>query len=759
MVNTEKSVAEYIAIIQALEAEVAALRVELAQYRRTGAPPPPPATTDGKTAPAAAAAGAGSDSRSTTATTTTLPPTVSGSDGKAIPAAAAALLVLPSQSEVVSELSRRVAEYEAELQSLHSTHAVFKAKVDLTEREYLARIESLSALTVAQSMDAAAAAAAAAGGATPTAAPSATSPVAATTAAAAASNSAELTSLRSQVSDLTDRNRELEAALNAARASAASAAAASGKSFNVLSRPAIGGAAGGKSGSQTMQLTAADLSGGVGANGVRSSRASSSAAAPHVSGGGLIRRTVNLGVVNSIQNEAQTVFDRFKRSGTAAQLLQRSHPNSTTGTLLAGALSASSSGGSDAATSSSSGDASAAPTSRGQRSMSVSAMLDAAGGGGAGSTATPRNSLMVNGSGASGGRFSVGSGELIVTLSADEKRAIESKLRHQMSIGVRRVSVNAPAADGKTSAATTATPTPSSKQLTRELEAELKTLETMTGGGSSEPDLTATDANGTVNVPPAQPIMRRRSSAILPPNAVGAAVRRSSRQSELPPPVGGTTPLKAVTEERPSAGGSGGGDSKHANTDSDSEASDGGGGGGGGSDSDSGDGDDTALASSALSASEEATNRRLNTAIRRTGIPDLKQGRDYFCLTVAAILQQALDQGIITDTRHELWAFELFEVCLDEQIPFSQWHVWTQQRIAKIIIERRKQQQQTTQPAGGGGPSAAGAGGGGASGGAGRSGAGPIAAGGSGRGAAGAGGAGGAGGAAPPKKDDECTIM
>jgi len=75
----------------------------------------------------------------------------------------------------------------------------------------------------------------------------------------------------------------------------------------------------------------------------------------------------------------------------------------------------------------------------------------------------------------------------------------------------------------------------------------------------------------------------------------------------------------------------------------------------------------------------------------QTNLPDMEQGREFFSMTTAAVLQKLEDQGIIEDARKLTWAFDLFEIAVLEGIPFHEWNDWILERV--IQTKRKKDQE------------------------------------------------------------------
>jgi len=75
----------------------------------------------------------------------------------------------------------------------------------------------------------------------------------------------------------------------------------------------------------------------------------------------------------------------------------------------------------------------------------------------------------------------------------------------------------------------------------------------------------------------------------------------------------------------------------------------------------------------------------------QNALPDMEQGREFFSMTTAAVLQKLEDQGIIEDARKLTWAFDLFDIAVLEGIPFHEWNDWILERV--IQMKRQKDQQ------------------------------------------------------------------
>jgi len=79
----------------------------------------------------------------------------------------------------------------------------------------------------------------------------------------------------------------------------------------------------------------------------------------------------------------------------------------------------------------------------------------------------------------------------------------------------------------------------------------------------------------------------------------------------------------------------------------------------------------------------------------QASLPDPEQGREFFCMTTAAVLQKLEDQGVIEDSRKMTWAFDLFDIAILEGIPFHEWNDWILERV--LMTKRKKDQERQEQ--------------------------------------------------------------
>jgi len=72
-------------------------------------------------------------------------------------------------------------------------------------------------------------------------------------------------------------------------------------------------------------------------------------------------------------------------------------------------------------------------------------------------------------------------------------------------------------------------------------------------------------------------------------------------------------------------------------------------------------------------------------------LPDFEQGREFFGMTTAAVLQKLEDQGIIDDAHSLTWAFDLFDIAVLEGIPFHEWNDWILERV--LVTKKKKDEE------------------------------------------------------------------
>ncbi len=95
-------------------------------------------------------------------------------------------------------------------------------------------------------------------------------------------------------------------------------------------------------------------------------------------------------------------------------------------------------------------------------------------------------------------------------------------------------------------------------------------------------------------------------------------------------------------------------------------------------------------------AEQAATEReqQLVNQNSKSHLPDFDRGREFFCMTTAAILHKLQLRGVIEDSRKESWAFSLFDIAILEGVPFHEWNEWVMERVIAMKRDKDRQRQE-----------------------------------------------------------------